>query len=265
LTISSTEGIACGNKKVAVPWGSLSGKETEYVDEEYLPEGFYFKEPSKMVKADVYTYLKFWFRRQEDPRTETVFEFKRIKGKDGEPVGLRVSTTNQRKQVAKRGPRKTGPKKKGSAKTREDSSEREQSGDIEDDQSEDEDDDEEGPEEDNEDDDKEDPEVDGDGQGSDGLAPPLPLPFGAVPRKGWMSGQSISRKRPTKKRNEPATGPQFDRPNTRRRKQRDDDLHDDHDESPPRKKKKTRVPDKKGPPVGVAPDKVSSPKRRQRK
>jgi hypothetical protein len=225
----------------------------EYVEKEYLPEGFYFKEPSKLPKSDGYAYLKFWFQRQEDPQIKTVFEFKRIKGKDGEPVGLPVSQSNGDRLKGKRGPGKSREKGKQSAKTQEDnSSDSETSSDDEHDRSDDDDGNKEG-----------DQEEDEDQQDVEDPAPPLPLPFSAVHRKGWPGGQSISRKPPANKRNEPATGPQFDPPNTRRRKQRDGDVDDEA--GPPKRKKKPQVTRKKGPPVGISPDKPSGSRQRRRK
>jgi hypothetical protein len=206
-----------------------------------------------LPKSDGYAYLKFWFQRQEDPQIETVFKFKWIKGKDGEPVGLPVSQSNGDGLKGKRGPGKSRKKGKQPAKTREDNlSDSEPSGDDEYDQSDDEEGNKEGYQE-----------EDQNQQDVDVLASPLKLPFSAVHRKGWAGGQSISRKRPANKRNKPATGPQFDPPNTRRRKQRDEDIDDEA--GSPRIKKKPRVTHKKGPPVGVSPDKPSGSKNRRRK
>jgi hypothetical protein len=95
LSHPSSAELSSGNKKASVPWGSLLGKEAEYVDSEYLPEGFTFKEPSKVNKAVTYAWLKFWFDRQEDPRTKTVFTFKVVKGNNGEPVAA-VGSGNER-------------------------------------------------------------------------------------------------------------------------------------------------------------------------
>jgi hypothetical protein len=61
------------------------GSEAEYVDPEYMPEGFTFKEPSKLSKVEAYARLKFWYDRQQDPKIKRVFQFSRIKGKNGEP------------------------------------------------------------------------------------------------------------------------------------------------------------------------------------
>ena len=61
------------------------GSEAEYVDPEYMPEGFTFKEPSKLSKVEAYARLKFWYDRQQDPNIKRVFQFRRIRGKIGEP------------------------------------------------------------------------------------------------------------------------------------------------------------------------------------
>jgi hypothetical protein len=239
---------------VPVPWGSLGGKETEYVAKEYLPDGFRFKEPSKMAKADVYAFLKFWFQRQEDPGTETVFEFQRIKGKDGEPVGLKVANSKGGKRKTQHGSKKPGKKAKKPAMAEEgDSSESESSSD----------DDEDGPKEAG-DDEPLDEEDNGSANGLDDPAPPKRLPFSAVPRKGWVGASSISRKPVTKNRYIPATGPQFDPPNTRRSKKRDNPVNDEA-ESPEKKKRKTKGIERKGPPVGIAPDKPAGREGKRRK
>ena len=41
-----------------MPWGSLLGWEADYVDPEYLPANFTFKEPSKLSKQEALDRLK---------------------------------------------------------------------------------------------------------------------------------------------------------------------------------------------------------------
>lgn len=67
--------LATGRPKASVPWGSLFGSEAEYVDQEYMPDSFTFKEPSKLSKPEALTSLKFWYDRQQNPKVKTVFQF----------------------------------------------------------------------------------------------------------------------------------------------------------------------------------------------
>jgi hypothetical protein len=78
--------LATGKTKTSVPWAALNGNEETYVDSQYVPEDFSFKEPSKLSKKESYERLKFWFDRQADPNIKTVFQFRRIRGPDGDPI-----------------------------------------------------------------------------------------------------------------------------------------------------------------------------------
>src|SRR6202790_1169604 len=73
--------IASGNNKALVPWGFFQGHEDIYVEDEFIPDGFTFKEPSKLSKPEAYLRLKFWYDRQQDRKIETVFRFRAVKGK----------------------------------------------------------------------------------------------------------------------------------------------------------------------------------------
>jgi hypothetical protein len=66
----------------------MLGSEEQYVDEEYIPQGFTFKEPSKLSKVEAYDRIKFWYDRQENRSKKRVFQFRQIRGKDGEPEQL---------------------------------------------------------------------------------------------------------------------------------------------------------------------------------
>jgi hypothetical protein len=85
-------------------------------------------------------------------------------------------------------------------------------------------------------------------RGRSGRAPPVQLPFGPVPRKP-IAG-------PSRNRYDPATGPQYEKPNTRRR-----GLNDGGENSPVKRRKiggKEVV--KVGPPRGVKKDKTMAVK-----
>ena len=89
------------------------GSEAEYVDPEYRPDGFTFKEPSKLSKIEAYAGLKFWYDRQQDPKVKKVFQFRRIRGKNGEPE---LPDLGRKEKKSNRKSRADGLKKKGGRK-----------------------------------------------------------------------------------------------------------------------------------------------------
>jgi hypothetical protein len=84
-----------------------------YIEDQYLPDGFTFKEPSKLSKSEVYDRLKFWYGRQQDGGIETVFKFRCIKGKDGQPEEVAMDEEAVKGRKKKKTGRKQGPKGKG--------------------------------------------------------------------------------------------------------------------------------------------------------
>jgi hypothetical protein len=232
---SSAE-LSSGNKKASVPWGFLLGKETEYVDSEYLPEGFAFKEPSKVTKAVTREWLKFWFGRQEDPQTATVFAFKGVKGKNGEPVhaaGSGIKGTSTRKGGRKPKPptKKNGKNSKKTAAAADESADDDEDRTSSTTESESQD-----------DDDDDDAEKTDDRQQEP--VGPLPLPFAPV-AKSYLVASGQTSKAPPKSRYRPNTGPQFEDRQTRHRKRTKETEDDDNQVN-----KKRRV-EKRGPPVGI--------------
>lgn len=67
-----------------VPWSTLSKSHREFIDAQYLPKNFEFKDPSKMTVGAARAVLKFWINRQEDFEIQTVFRFKGVQDKSGE-------------------------------------------------------------------------------------------------------------------------------------------------------------------------------------
>ena len=250
------------------------------MDEEYLPDGFTFKEPSKLSKSEVYERLKFWYGRQQDGGIETVFKFRCIKGKDGKPQEVPIDEEdvlpnkrkkpNRKQRTGKKGraeqdpkdvdqseedarapARKTAPTKKGKGNMK---SGPQRGGEEETSSSS-----EESPSESDEEEHLEDNSPAR--RGSSALAPPMPLPFSAPRRKlkpspfQWAAPQPVAG--PSKKRYAPATGPQYEKPNTRRRGL------DGGDEGSPAKKRKTEMEGvvKTGPPKGIPRDKPMTSKK----
>jgi hypothetical protein len=233
--------VSSGNKKASVPWGTLLGKEEEYVNLDYLPEGFAFKEPSKINKADSLAWLRFWFNRQEDPRTKTVFTFEQIRGNDGLPVkaiaqaetgGGRESRDGQKKSkppVEKKGKaakKKAGPVEPSAEDRSDDSSDSSQS----EDEDEDEDDD-----------------GDGDSGEEQEQGPLRHLPFSAI-LKSYRTGAAGGASSVPKSRYRPAVGPQFKARQMRNRKWTEE-VEVEADESPVKKKKKVVAMKKKAHPM----------------
>jgi hypothetical protein len=238
------------------------GAEATYVEDQYLPEGFTFKEPSKLSKAEVYECLKFWYGRQQDGGAETAFKFRCIKGKNGKPK--EVVTEEQLVEVRKK--KKPGRKQGRAGKGKERQEDTPSDGHSSESEvpepapkkarrkatkrrpkpQESSDSSSESPSENHNEEDEEDSM---ETPGRLGLAPALQLPFGPVPRKP-TPGPSRLRKPtagPSNKRYDPATGPQYEKPNTRRR------ALNSGDEGGPAKKQKTVAEQvvKVGPPKGV--------------
>jgi len=226
------------------------GREDEYVAPEYVPSNFRFAEPSKLSKVDARAWLKFWYDRQQDPKIKTVFKFKKIKGKSGDPIDIVKSSTDAgKKKVTKTGGR--AAKRKRPAQTAEsseessseESSEEESSGDSskgEGDNPADGND--ELQDSDQEEEEEEEVEVEVELRG------PRELPFSAV-RKQYGAGTSAStsQQRPkappaSKGRHQPNTGPQYE-PRETRGKKRGEAAQD---KERPAKRRKGAVPKKTG-------------------
>src|ERR1700719_1694367 len=88
--------LASGNSKAMVPWGSLQGHEEDYVDNEYVPKNFTFKEPSKLTKVECYERVKFWYDRQENPTIKKVFQYQSIRGPDGNLLQTKMTGNDKR-------------------------------------------------------------------------------------------------------------------------------------------------------------------------
>ena len=88
--------LASGNSKAMVPWGSLQGHEEDYVDNEYVPKNFTFKEPSKLTKVECYERVKFWYDRQENPTIKKVFQYRSIRGPDGNLLQTKMTGNDKR-------------------------------------------------------------------------------------------------------------------------------------------------------------------------
>jgi hypothetical protein len=246
------------------------------VDPKYVPEGFTFKEPSKLSKIEALDRLKFWYDRQQNPKVNKIFQFRRILGRTGEPEELPDAVRKQkkpsRKQPARDRNKQTGPKPPGSHAA-EDDEQSHDSSDSASDPSEAEGEDERGDETDEEpdplpkkkrgrpphkvpvrpDSDAEENARGGEGEDEDEqeqdhpprrgrgrppLKAPKPLPFAAV--------------RIGPKRRVPATGPQFERPATRHLKRK---AEEEHDGGPSKKEKMDKLVTKIGPPRGQPKDK----------
>ena len=93
--------LASGNSKAMVPWGSLQGHEEDYVDNEYVPKNFTFKEPSKLTKVECYERVKFWYDWLENPMIKKGFQYRSIWGSDGNL--LRRKMTGNSKRGSQRG------------------------------------------------------------------------------------------------------------------------------------------------------------------
>jgi hypothetical protein len=239
-----------------------------YVEDQYLPEGFTFKEPSKLSKSEVYKHLKFWYGRQQDGGAETVFKFRCIKGKDGEPEEVAMEEETSKARKKKKPVQKQGPKGKGKGKGRQEETQSDEDPskdkvpkqplkkagrkapksqpkpqeEIEESSSSSSESPSASDDEENEEDQVETPR---------GQFHPASeqLPFGPVPRK-LTAGPSGMRKLiagPSSKRYNPATGPQYEKPNTRRR------ALNAVEEGSPAKKRRTDADEivKVGPPRGV--------------
>jgi hypothetical protein len=229
------------------------GQENDYVHAQYLPPDFTFKEPSKLSKTEAYERLKFWYDRQQDPGVK-VFEFHCFRGSDGNAVP--VGTTGMKKRPAPR-KRKRGTKGKRPARdvpTTEESSPSEDEsagGDVG------------GDAEDKSDEDDEEEEEDENLailHGRKAEKQVTDLPFSAVPAK-----RTITAPPKPKNRYQPAKGPQFEKPVTRRGR-RQVEVEEDREEGPSRKRqKKDQQVEKVGPPVGVPKDQPTTQRPRKAK
>ncbi|THH07950.1 hypothetical protein EW146_g9152 [Bondarzewia mesenterica] len=72
------------NEKSTVPWIDIKEHQSEYINAEYLPEGYQMKEPSKMVRTKVVKLMDHWHMRQAKEEHLVVFES--YKDKDGGAV-----------------------------------------------------------------------------------------------------------------------------------------------------------------------------------
>jgi len=247
---------AADNPKATIPWGSLVGSEDVYVDKEYVPEGFTFKEPSKLSKSEARDRLKFWYDRQTDNGIKTVFEFCRVRGKGGEPMVVVQKSPTPRNKSQSKGKRRASSSDSDAneEKDEEDSTEDEN----EDDEDEDEDEDEEGEAE----DDKEEEQPKATHKKGKLVRKNVkPLPFTAV-RVTRPTGV------PRAARNTPATGPQYDPPATRRRAEVKKKTNRSNKTDNPDKGKKTDTSDKTDSPnkrKRGREEEAGSPMKKQRK
>ncbi|THH15730.1 hypothetical protein EW146_g4795 [Bondarzewia mesenterica] len=71
---SLSTGQASANAKSTVPWSDLKEHRDDYMDEQYLPDGYLMKEPSKMVRTDVVQLINHWKARQAEDEELVVFK-----------------------------------------------------------------------------------------------------------------------------------------------------------------------------------------------
>ena len=81
--------MAAGKKLATVPWSTLTLAHKDYIDSDFLPEGFEFKDPSKLSFSAAQQLLSFWAQRQQDDDEDHVFQFKAIRGASGTAVATR--------------------------------------------------------------------------------------------------------------------------------------------------------------------------------
>jgi hypothetical protein len=248
---------ASDNPKASVPWNALLGQEEVYVEGQYLPPDFTFKEPSKLSKPEAYDRLKFWYDRQQNG--DITLKFHRYRGHGGDAVAVGLSAKSKkptrRKQLRKRKHPARG--RNHSVGSDEDDDPTPPSGSPS--QS----------DEDNEDDEENDlapageEQAEQDGADEDdeaqemiriptrkGVKEVAKLPFSAVPAKRNIGAPVLK----AKGRYVPSTGPQFERPVTRHRGQVVE--VEDREEGPSRKKQKINpAVNKVGPPIGIPQDK----------
>ncbi|THH05568.1 hypothetical protein EW146_g9869 [Bondarzewia mesenterica] len=65
---------ASANAKSTVPWSDLKEHRDDYMDEQYLPDEYLMKEPSKMVRTDVVQLIDHWKARQAEDEELVVFK-----------------------------------------------------------------------------------------------------------------------------------------------------------------------------------------------
>ncbi|THH15119.1 hypothetical protein EW146_g5308 [Bondarzewia mesenterica] len=62
------------NAKSTVPWSDLKEHRDDYMDEQYLSDGYLMKEPSKMMRTDVVQLINHWKARQAEDEELVVFK-----------------------------------------------------------------------------------------------------------------------------------------------------------------------------------------------
>jgi hypothetical protein len=200
------------------------GSEAVYVDKEYIPDGFTFKEPSKLNKIEAYDRLKFWYDRQENPRVKKVFRFSRIRGPTGDPE-LPADGLKRKKPVGKR-PIPELQKTRGGKDPESDRESSDSSSSSSEEQE----------EEDREQEEEEEDHPPPKKRLRPDLKPPKPLPFAAIPvRPRGQPG--------------PRTGPQIERPTTRQQKRKAQE-EEEEEVVPKKKAKRSAEVTKVGPPRG---------------
>lgn len=93
-------GSVSGNPKARPPWKDISSNTDNFIEAEYLPDGFIMQEPTKLVEAQLDRLMNHWYDRQQ--AKQVVFSLKGYKSKDGQILPpVQVSTTKDSKQNSK--------------------------------------------------------------------------------------------------------------------------------------------------------------------
>ena len=59
-------GFLTGDKGKIIPWGSIMKDQTSWIMEESIPDGFQWKNPSKIQREEVYCLLDHWRAHQDN-------------------------------------------------------------------------------------------------------------------------------------------------------------------------------------------------------
>jgi hypothetical protein len=112
---NSLTGLASGQRRSHVPFGSLKDSSDDFIDDRYVPEDFIWKDPRNMTKATILRLFEHIRMRQERYGPENAFRFRQYCNGGGMVIAEYGTRANDekaadraRKQKASRGRSKKG-------------------------------------------------------------------------------------------------------------------------------------------------------------
>ncbi|TFK59124.1 hypothetical protein BDN72DRAFT_865410 [Pluteus cervinus] len=102
--------IAAANNNATPSWSVIEQLTDQFINSEFLPDGFKFRDPWKLREQDARTLMNFFYERQEDDTIPITFCFKAYRNGKGpaanietaKPVGSKMVTAPARRRIVRR-------------------------------------------------------------------------------------------------------------------------------------------------------------------